>query len=200
MKYLKLYNESISDIDTICKKYNITNYTINVDGSIDVDGDVDLTNLNLKLSNLPLKFNKISGDFHCYDSELTSLKGCPKSVGGNFSCDSNELTSLEGCPKSVGGTFYCSFNKLTTLSNCPESVGGNFYCVYNKLVDFRGFPEFYEGEIGFSNNPVEKILKKFTESQWCKAIYWINELDAIQNGQVVEERMREVEYQLKKSE
>ncbi len=39
MKYLKLF-ESFEDIDKICKKYSIKNYTINTDGSIDVDGDM----------------------------------------------------------------------------------------------------------------------------------------------------------------
>ena len=29
-------------ISLICKKYKITNYMVNDDGSIDVDGDVDL--------------------------------------------------------------------------------------------------------------------------------------------------------------
>ena len=42
MKYLKKFNESVEDIDSICKKYGIKNYTINVDGTVDVDGNVDL--------------------------------------------------------------------------------------------------------------------------------------------------------------
>ena len=36
MRYLKLF-ESFEDIDEICRKYRIENYTINSDGSIDVD-------------------------------------------------------------------------------------------------------------------------------------------------------------------
>ena len=40
MKYLKLFeNFDQTKIDKICKKYGIENYTINPDGSIDVDGD-----------------------------------------------------------------------------------------------------------------------------------------------------------------
>ena len=62
MKYLKLF-ENFEDIHKICEKYDIKNYTINGDGSIDVDGDVDLWNKGL--DELPLKFNNISGDFIC---------------------------------------------------------------------------------------------------------------------------------------
>ena len=34
-------------IDKICKRYNITNYTINDDGTIDVDGSVNLSQKSL---------------------------------------------------------------------------------------------------------------------------------------------------------
>lgn len=33
----------MNNIDKLCKKYNIKNYNINEDGSIDVDGNVDLS-------------------------------------------------------------------------------------------------------------------------------------------------------------
>ena len=35
MKHIKKFNESTDNIISICKKYGITNYTINEDGSID---------------------------------------------------------------------------------------------------------------------------------------------------------------------
>jgi len=35
-------------IDEICRKYDIRNYTINDDGTIDVDGYVDLYKLGLE--------------------------------------------------------------------------------------------------------------------------------------------------------
>ena len=116
MKHLKSFNESIeeSDIDSICKKYNITNYTINIDGSIDVDGNVYLD--DKKLTKLPIKFNIVSGYFNCSSNQLTTLEGSPKEVGGNFDCSNNNLTSLQGCPSSVGGDFYCSYNNKFMIS------------------------------------------------------------------------------------
>ena len=69
MKYLKLY-KSFEDIHEICRKYWIK-YTINVDGSIDTDDNVDLDYLGL--TKLPLKFNKINGYFDCCNNELISL-------------------------------------------------------------------------------------------------------------------------------
>ena len=130
MKHIKLF-ESFEDVESICKKYNITNYTVNSDGSIDVDGDVNL--VDKKLTKLPLKFGNVTGGFYCHHNQLTTLEGSPKEVGGDFSCYNNQLTTLEGSPKEVGGYFYCSYNQLTSLKGGPIKVGGGFYCNNNKL-------------------------------------------------------------------
>ncbi len=69
MKYLKKFNKEILffnkikkyKIGEICKKYNIKNYNINTDGSIDVDEYVDLS--DKELTKLPIKFNKVTDNF-----------------------------------------------------------------------------------------------------------------------------------------
>ena len=111
-------------ISLICKKYKITNYTINSDGSIDVNGDVDLSEKGL--TELPLVFNRVNGYFNCSYNKLTTLEGCPKWIGGWFSCHDNQLTSLEFSPDYVGGYFSCIWNKLTD-NYCESEIGGYFY-------------------------------------------------------------------------
>lgn len=129
-------------IDDICKEYNIKNYTINKDGSIDVFGPVNLRNKNL--SKLPLKFGKVSGP---------------------FACDGNKLTSLEGSPKEVGSIFYCYNNYLTSLKGGPISVGEDYYCNNNKLIDIEGFPKHFKADrdqgygADFTDNPIFEIIK-----------------------------------------
>ena len=71
------------------------------------------------------------GNFSCYDNNLTSLQGAPKTVGGYFDCDYNKLTSLQGAPKYVSGNFGCDHNNLTSLQGAPKTVGGDFICSYN---------------------------------------------------------------------
>ena len=110
-------------IDEICRKYDITNYTINDDGTIDVNGGVNLYNKGL--TELPLRFNKVTGSFNCDYNRLTSLKGCPRWIGGNFSCAGNKLTSLEFSPDYVGGFFWCDYNNLTD-NYCDTEIGGKF--------------------------------------------------------------------------
>ena len=142
-RYQNFINESKEDIHSICRKYDIKNYTINEDGSIDVDGNVNL--YDKKLIELPLKFGKVSGDFDCSENKLTSLSGSPREVGEYFYCYSNELLSLEGSPSEVGGDFSCYKNKLESLEGSPEKVGGNFGCNVNQLTSLEGAPR----EVGY---------------------------------------------------
>jgi hypothetical protein len=111
-------------ISLICEKYNITNYTINPDGSIDVNGNVWLYNKGL--TELPLTFNRVTGFFNCAANKLTRLKSSPRWVGSFFYCNYNCLTSLEGCPDYVGGYFSCEKNKLTD-NYCDTEIMGKFY-------------------------------------------------------------------------
>ena len=69
-------------IEEICELYDIRNYTINDDGTVDVDNQVYL--VGNALTKLPLKFGNVSGYFNCSNNELTTLEGSPKSVGGYF--------------------------------------------------------------------------------------------------------------------
>ena len=170
IKDYKLFLESKSDIDSICKEYNIRNYTINDDGSIDVDGDVNL--YSKELTKLPIKFGRVTG---------------------SFDCDNNYLTSLEGSPYWVGGFLTCADNYLKTLEGGPKVVVKSYYCESNQLINFKGFPEDFDCTICFEYNPVYKLLENITNDKRNKFIYWCNEFDAIDDqGKVIHERMEEV--------
>ena len=149
MKHLKLF-EAFEDIDSICKKYGIKNYTINPDGLVDVDDDVELYNKGL--TKLPLKFGKVTGNFDCSYNQLITLEGSPISVDGGFYCYNNKLTTLEGGPREVGGDFKCGYNQLTTLEGSPISVDGDFYCYNNKLTTLEGSPREVTGYFNCYNN------------------------------------------------
>ena len=145
-------------INGLCSKYNIVNYTINDDYTIDVNGDVSFYIKGL--SKIPLKFNIVSGNFSCAFNNLTTLEGSPKSVGGYFSCYSNQLTTLEGAPKSVGGDFDCSHNKLTTLKGSPKRVGRCFKCHTNQLTTLEGSPKHIGLDLDCRDNPLTSIEYK----------------------------------------
>ena len=148
------------EVIQVCNTYEIKNYTINDDLSIDVDGDIGITFQNLEY--LPIKFNYVSGAFVCFFNELVSLKGSPKTVGGYFDCSYNNLKTLEESPQTVNGDFNCHSNLLKTLEGSPKTVGGNFGCSYNKLTDLEHLPEV-SGGIDTQSNPVNLLTYTFVE-------------------------------------
>jgi hypothetical protein len=150
-------------IHDICKKYEIKKYTINPDGSIDVNDNVFLD--NKRLTQLPLRFNKVTGSFDCASNRLTSLKGCPVWVGVNFICSYNNLTSLEFSPDYVGDYFNCVQNYLTSLEFSPDYVGWSFNCNWNRLTD-----NYCDTEIGgsFYTTLEQDGLTKYNYNEWRK--------------------------------
>jgi hypothetical protein len=137
-------------ISLICKQYDIKNYTINDDGSIDVNGEVNLYKKGL--TELPLTFNKVNGYFDCGNNILTSLKGSPRWVGSSFYCNWNRLTSLEFGPEYVGSDFSCNNNNLTN-NYCDTEIGGRFFTTlnqdgmifdYNEITNYNEWRKMYK--------------------------------------------------------
>jgi hypothetical protein len=130
------------------KRDNIVNingiyYTedqLNEMDEIIIEGDLDLSHMNLKKLPRWVANCKVGGYFNCSYNKLSSLVGAPKEVGGYFNCSHNKLTSLEGCTRKVGGSFYCRDNKLSSLNGAPEEVYGNFYCYGNYKLASILFP------------------------------------------------------------
>lgn len=160
------------EINNFCRRYNIRDYTINTDGSIDVDGDVNLNEYGL--TELPLKFNKVSGSFYCYDNALTSLEDCPSSVGGSFDYADNLLTTLKGSPHTVGKSFDCGNNQLYDLTGIPDSIGEYFYCegnpigsIFNEvrqdfLEAFKIYKVIKDGQVNLKR--LKYVMSLFNES------------------------------------
>lgn len=132
------------EIYNICEYYGIENYSINPDGSIDVDGSVYIS--GYRLTKLPLKFNKIRYNFYCGNNRLTTFENFPIEVGLNFNCSGNEITSLECGPEIVYGTFYCNFNNLLiTAKGFPSIVSNDVLIRFcHKLTSLEDYNLSYE--------------------------------------------------------
>ena len=140
MRYLKLF-ESFEYIDKICREYDIENYTINSDGTIDVNENVSF--FNNRLIKIPLTFNKINGF---------------------FSCSYNQLISLEGSPTEVNGYFYCDNNKIKSFEYAPRIIRGDFVFECNNIKSFEYFPSYVKGDFWCNNNPIYEVWKLFYDT------------------------------------
>ena len=166
-KFREYFKESMffptpkDKIVQLCKEYNIRNYSINPDFSIDVVDDVYFINY-FRIKSLPLRFYRVGRDFNCSNNLLTTLVGSPREVGEDFDCSHNQLATLEGSPGVVIGSFNCSYNLLTTLDGCPREVVGDFNCSYN---------------------PVTEILDKFPYPK--KVLKFWDDFNVVRNGNEV---------------
>ena len=122
--------------------YKIKNSRLNPKtGLLDVDGDVNLYNLELKT--IPFNFGVVSGEFNIGFNELTSLKGSPTHVGDMFKCSNNKLTSLEFSPQPLLKEiklFDASFNQITSLKGVPQEVL-NLHVAQNNLKNLDYVPK-----------------------------------------------------------
>lgn len=151
----------------LCREYNIENYIINNDDSIDVFGDVRINRHNI--DKIPIKFRNVYGDFCCYSNKLTTLENCPVLVEGDFVCSWNKLTNLKGSPSIVYGDYYCHNNKLTSIKSGPKKLSGRFYTnklnirgiIYEKVHTIPSIKNYkqYLNNI-HRNKIINKILKK----------------------------------------
>ncbi len=137
-------------IDKFCSDYNIKDYKILDDFSVDVNDGVNISDeyknydsglRNSRLTELPFKFNKVNGGFNMSGNLITSLKNCPNEVNGFFDCSDNEIESLEGSPSIVNGWYYCNQNsKLQSLKGCTQIVHGFDCSDCKNLESFIGGP------------------------------------------------------------
>jgi hypothetical protein len=183
MKRLKIYESfrTEQEMEDLCSKYNIRNYQIRDDGSIDVEW-VDLYWGKLgDLKQLPLTFNEVGGFFDCSDNNLTTLMGCPKKVYGNFSYGGNKLTSLEHSPKIVEGNFGCWYNHYITslegLENTYIDITLDIEGCSN-LYSLKGFPKKV-GRFECRNTPIEPIYNAFIQECDYETIRRFNKFDVI---------------------
>jgi hypothetical protein len=126
--------------ERLLEHFGIKNYTINDDGTVDVNGKVDL--FKEGLTEIPIKFGVVRGDFDVRFNNLLSLKNSPRVVTGSFNCSYNyDLSSLKYGPKSVKN-YYCHDCDLKSIEGAPNEVTGEFNCSYNEnLTSLKDGPK-----------------------------------------------------------
>jgi len=144
-----------NEIETIIRDHwiLIDKYFINLDASIDVEGDVKFSENMGFLKELPLRFNRVSGDFDCSRLSLQSLKGSPVEVGGRFNCLYNQLSTLEYLPKRAS----CFIFDNTVKSFYTGGVNCNFEKVV--LLPITDIPVYLNPKLKLDNFQLRLFFK-----------------------------------------
>lgn len=112
-------NRNIHIIEKILDDFNIVNYTINSDETVDVDGSVNLSFKNIH--RLEIQFNKVMGNFSISGNPITTMKGFPKYIEGTLNCNLTNLETLEYFPEYVGGYSFLNYLDLKSLDGYTGS-------------------------------------------------------------------------------
>lgn len=164
--YIEFVNESVfrigktlprtrKQVEKVVDWYKVSlgdKQRINDDLTVDILGDVELDELDLDI--IPLKFNRVDGDFYITNNKLKNLIGVPRIMNGDFDCWNNEITSLNGLPKIIQGTLSCKKNKLTDLSYCPNEIFGSLICSENNITKLNASHVKLHGEFYCDNNKI----------------------------------------------
>ena len=169
MKYIKRIDEFFGlfkSVEDKLKEFGIKNYTINNDGTVDVDDSISF--FGEHLTKIPFRFGIVTGNFHINGNKLKSLEGCPKEVGGFFDCGYNQLKDLIGGPQKVEGDYYCINNQLTSLEGCAGDIGLSIHCRYNNL-DLLDCSSVINGDVFCNGNGFKEEPEFFGI---CDKIIW----------------------------
>lgn len=104
-------------IKEFCEAFDIINYTINPDMSVDVDGDVNISYVGI--GEFPFEFNRVTGNFNCSYNCFSSIYKGPKYVGGIFDVSYNMLCTFQYFPVEIGGTVLAYNNEFESLEQMP---------------------------------------------------------------------------------
>lgn len=142
------------------KEYQVENWTINKDLSVDVKGNVYLDHCfrpqtkNEWLEQIegyeehtdPEGYEELTlcddgtyerrGSYYQFEEKQFEPYTLPvqfHKVSGDFGISQNRLATLKGCPKEIGGDFDCEHSGITSLEGAPSNVGGIFNCAENAI-------------------------------------------------------------------
>lgn len=133
LKLFEQYND-YSQVKNWLDKMCVRNYTINNDLTVDVDGSVDISCNHL--TEIPIQFGTINGNFRCNYNRLTSLKGGPRYVENIYNADYNNITTLKYHPIDVGWSFSVDNNP-----HLPRQI--NQFCSHYSISDLFKYQEEY---------------------------------------------------------
>lgn len=137
--------------------YNITNYTVNKDGSISVHDNVDLS--NRQLTEIPFNFHHVQGKFDVSDNLLTSLKNCPTHCNDLNICGNYLLKTIDNFRLKVQDTFSANNTKISSLDNLPLAT--RIYMMETEVEDTSFLSSIVDhkfSHLSLNKNKITKFL------------------------------------------
>jgi hypothetical protein len=117
-------------IEMWLQTWNIKNYTINKDLTIDVNDTVIMEYQQIEKLPYYIQFGIIKGNFFCNYRGLITFKGMPHTIKGIFGCAGNKIKTLKYMPKKIEKSLFIDGNLIKFTENEIRSlcnVKGNVF-------------------------------------------------------------------------
>ena len=141
------------------KKNGVTNFTINDDNSVDVDGDLVFD--GLRHEKLPVNFKSVTGSVSLVGALLKTLEGLPDEINGDFNISAMKLDTTAGFPMKVHGD--CHLSKLDVKATLSTSrmahVEGDLIINGWLATSFVGLPGYVGGDFMVKEAPKLNSMK-----------------------------------------
>lgn len=159
---IHLTKKQIKFLDKVCGKMA---WTLNSNGEIDVDGDVYMENMNL--TEIPVKFGIVCGNFICTNNKLTTLKNYPHTMGVTsfFHIYGNNLTEYFKSIKESDFTWWEKLDWLWILEEYPFLINIAKRYLSGDILDTILFRISQTKEFYVDNNIVVNNNVKLTKEQ-----------------------------------
>jgi hypothetical protein len=102
---------------------------------------------------LPISFNKVSGNFNVDLLNLEDMRLFPKHVGGNLEASGTYINTLKGCPEYVGGNVVISGD--LTVNGTTTTINSNITTIDDPVIELgtAGVADSFDrGIIGVYDN------------------------------------------------
>jgi hypothetical protein len=121
-------------LEFYCALQLVNSWHLDVQGRIDIDGDITILGNRLVKPRLPLKFGRVTGTFIARNCGLDTLEGSPYHVGEHFLVIKNNLNDLTHGPQHVSGQYGIMNNPLHSLDGLASHVGESIWLDYTEQL------------------------------------------------------------------
>lgn len=131
----------------------------NYDDTYNYDGDLDFHNMGLKsLLEIPIKFQKVYGDYDCSNNSLISLEDLSfLEIYGKLDCSRNFLISLQYAPKFIEEYLRCKKNILLSEA-------------FNSNIKYGISSDYIKTNENYKYGQIKKTVKRMSIEQRQKEL------------------------------
>ena len=172
----------MKNIKEVLDQYNVVDYSINNDGSVNLTKDITFFKKNL--DKIPFNISKAPRILDFSFNNISSLEGSPEECDTIFYA-MNNISDLKGIT-ITSRLLSLSNNKIEKLNFPKEFKTDELLLNHNNIYELTGIPINFNGKILLNHNPISTCFKT-TDG---KDVHVFNSLKIIKDKKVNLKRLK----------